>query len=246
MSLTLKPGRHSTFSVGVDGKRVHEMMQELIDQYFITHLSLSPLDAYDLHQNYYKQYGLAIEGLVRHHAIDPLEYNALVDDALPLEDVIHPDPQLRQLLLDLDRDKVKLWLFTNAYVNHASRVVRLLGVEDLFEGVTYCDYAAPRLVCKPAREMYEKAMKEAAQGRRVEECYFVDDSFLNCNSAQDFGWTSVHLLERDDREPATKAARYQIRSLQELRDLFPQFFRDGVDMDRDRDGDMHIANGHDR
>ncbi|KAI9757234.1 MAG: mitochondrial membrane protein [Chaenotheca gracillima] len=154
-------------------KRVHEMMQELIDKYFINHLSLSPLTAASLHQTYYKQYGLAIEGLVRHHAIEPLEYNAQVDDALPLEDVIKPDPQLRQLLLDMDRSRVKPWLFTNAYVNHARRVVKLLGVEDLFEGVTYCDYGAREFICKPHRGMFEKAMREA--GAREGECSFVGE-----------------------------------------------------------------------
>src|SRR5437763_16819832 len=110
-------------------------MSALIDQFFLRHLHLTQADAYDLHQLYYKQYGLAIEGLVCHHKIDPLDYNRQVDDALPLEDILHPDPQLRRLLLDMDRTKVKLWLFTNAYINHAKRVVKLLGVEDCFEGI---------------------------------------------------------------------------------------------------------------
>jgi pyrimidine and pyridine-specific 5'-nucleotidase len=39
------------------------------------------------------------------------------------------------------------------------------------------------------------------------------------------GWTTAHLLEPEDPEPATRAAKYQIRSLEELRTLFPQFFR---------------------
>jgi pyrimidine and pyridine-specific 5'-nucleotidase len=104
------------------------------DKYFINNLSLPPADALKLHNAYYTQYGLALEGLVRNHKIDPLEYNALVDDALALEDIIHPDPRLRKLLQDFDRDKVRLWLFTNAYINHGKRVVKLLGVDDLFDG----------------------------------------------------------------------------------------------------------------
>src|ERR1700710_496847 len=99
-------------------------MSELIDQYFITHLELSQEDAFKLHQEYYKTYGLAIEGLVRHHKIDPLEYNRQVDDAIPLETILSPDPDLRKLLVDMNKSKVKLWLFTNAYVTHGKRVVR--------------------------------------------------------------------------------------------------------------------------
>lgn len=119
-------------------------MTVLIDQYFMTHLSLTKEDAYNLHMNYYKTYGLAIEGLVRHHKIDPLEYNAKVDDALPMDQILGPDLKLRKLLEDIDKSKVKLWLFTNAYVNHGKRVVRLLGIDDMFDGITYCDYGKPR------------------------------------------------------------------------------------------------------
>ena len=53
-----------------------------------------------------------------------------------------------------------------------------------------------------------------------------DDSHLNCRYAQQRGWTTVHLLEPEDPEPDVKAAKYQIRDLEELRMIFPQFFRD--------------------
>ena len=147
-------------------------MSELIDQYFIKHLELTKEDAYKLHQDYYKTYGLAIEGLVRHHKIDPLDYNSQVDDALPLESIIFPDPQLRKLLSDIDKFKVKLWLFTNAYKTHGERVVNLLAVQDMFEGMTYCDYAQEKLICKPHEEMFTKAMAEAGVNE-MKDCYFV-------------------------------------------------------------------------
>jgi pyrimidine and pyridine-specific 5'-nucleotidase len=147
-------------------------MSDLIDQYFMKHLELSRDEAFKLHQDYYKTYGLAIEGLVRHHKIDPLEYNKQVDDALPLESIIDRDPDLRKMLQDMDRSKVKLWLFTNAYVTHGKRVVRLLGVEDMFEGMTFCDYDQEKMICKPHPEMFEKAMREAGV-RNMKDCYFV-------------------------------------------------------------------------
>jgi pyrimidine 5'-nucleotidase len=125
-----------------------------------------------LQQKYYKEYGLAVEGLARHHKVDPLEYNEKVDDALPLDNILKPDPQLRKLLEDLDTSKLRPWLFTNAHITHAQRVVRLLGVDDLFEGITYCDYSQPTMICKPHRAMYDKAETEAG-ARSSEECYFV-------------------------------------------------------------------------
>lgn len=118
---------------------------------------------------------MAISGLVQHHKVDPLDFNREVDDALPLDKAIKPDPKLRKLLEDLDKTKVKPWLFTNAHITHGQRVVRLLGVEDLFEGITYCDYGKFPFVCKPHKEMYEKAEAEA-KAPSVEECYFVGEN----------------------------------------------------------------------
>jgi pyrimidine and pyridine-specific 5'-nucleotidase len=214
-------------------------MTRLIDDYFIKHLELSQEDAFNLHQEYYKTYGLAIEGLVRHHKIDPLEYNRQVDDALPLDSIIFPDPHLRKLLEDMDRTKVRLWLFTNAYVTHGQRVVKLLNVDDMFEGMTFCDYAQEKMICKPYPEMFAKAMAEAGV-KEMKDCYFVgkishhrdrsiltiiDDSAINCAKAEELGWNVAHLVEDGEPLPTNKPCTRQIRHLEELRLLFPQFFK---------------------
>jgi pyrimidine and pyridine-specific 5'-nucleotidase len=49
--------------------KIHDMMQVKIHQYFTTHLALTDEEADKLHREYYKNYGLALEGLVRHHKI---------------------------------------------------------------------------------------------------------------------------------------------------------------------------------
>ena len=214
--------------------RIHDLMAQLIDKYFVSHLSLSAEAAIELHRRYYRDYGLAISGLVKHHQVDPLAYNKEVDDALPLEGLIKRDEGLRELLAGVDRTKCKLWLFTNAHITHAQRVVRLLGVAEFFEGMTYCDYAEKRLVAKPHAEMFEKAEAEAGlvfakgmegKGQRHDRCFFVDDSALNCSAAKERGWTVVHKLEPEDAEPQNMAGQYQIRHLRQLRTLFPQFWK---------------------
>ncbi|KAJ4364643.1 putative suppressor of disruption of TFIIS [Neocucurbitaria cava] len=199
-------------------------MSVLIDKFFEDHLSLSQQDANELHLKYYREYGLAIEGLVRHHKVDALEYNTKVDDALPLENVIKPNPELRKLIQDIDTSKVRLWLFTNAYINHGKRVVKLLKVDDLFEGMTYCDYGSEKFYCKPHKEMFDKAMEEAGI-KSNEKCYFVDDSFINCKAAHERGWKVAHLLDKADAPPPQQASKYQIRSLEELRTIFPKVFK---------------------
>jgi pyrimidine and pyridine-specific 5'-nucleotidase len=110
-----------------------------------------------------------------------------VDDTLELDEVLKPSKELSELLASLDRTKVKPWILTNAYITHAKRVLKLLDIEPFFEGsrtkrenthigITYCDYGQEVLICKPKKEMFEKAMMEAGVTDK-DKCYFVDDSF---------------------------------------------------------------------
>ncbi|EXJ76910.1 hypothetical protein A1O3_10067 [Capronia epimyces CBS 606.96] len=210
--------------------RVHDHMARLINDYFIKHLSLSVEEAERLHQQYYKDYGLAIEGLARFHKINPMDFNREVDDALPLDELLSPSSETRQILESFDRSKVKLWLFTNAHITHGRRVVRLLKIDDLFEGITYCDYSQPTLVAKPRPEMFDKAEREAGVTKDT-PIYYVDDSYSNCKGAYARGWTNtVHLVEPEGLdpplEPPPKACGYQISHLRELLGLFPELLRE--------------------
>lgn len=63
-------------------------------------------------------------------------------------------------------------------MTHGKRVVRLLGVDGFFEGITYCDYeeakSKGRLLAKPHRDMWMKAMREAGV-EKSEDCYFIGE-----------------------------------------------------------------------
>jgi len=49
--------------------KIHDMMVVKIRQYFINHLKITDEEAEELQYEYYQSYGLALEGLVRHHKI---------------------------------------------------------------------------------------------------------------------------------------------------------------------------------
>jgi pyrimidine and pyridine-specific 5'-nucleotidase len=53
----------------------------------------------------------------------------------------------------------------------------------------------------------------------------IDDSYINCKAADGRGWKTAHLLDQSDPEPPQSASRYQIRSLQEVRNTFPEVFK---------------------
>lgn len=211
--------------------KIHDLMQIYIHRYFKKHLHLNDKDAHDLHMSYYKQYGLAIEGLVRLHKVDALEYNKVVDDALPLEKILVPNLHLRNMLLEMKKSgKVeRLWLFTNAYKNHALRVIYLLGLGDLFDGVTYCDYSTFPLVCKPMEKSFEKAFEESGAVDK-KNVYFVDDSEINVKAARKYDWGKIiQFIELDSDLPEdlnTYPALdiHIIRSILDIKLVCPELF----------------------
>lgn len=52
-----------------------------------------------------------------------------------------------------------------------------------------------------------------------------DDSYSNCVKAQELGWHTAHLVEDDAPVPKQKASEHQIRHLEDLRTVFPDFFK---------------------
>lgn len=171
---------------------IQQMMQESIMHYCVHEMDLDPQYAHELMEEYYKKYGLSIKGIMQDFPdTDPLRFNAMVDDSLPLQDAIKgPDHKLRKMLLALKQHKNinKLWLFTNAYKNHAIRCIRILGIADLFDGITYCDYAAPsdNIICKPDPRAFEMAKLQSGLDS-FENAWFIDDSFANIQTALEIG-----------------------------------------------------------
>lgn len=209
---------------------ISQLMGEKIQAYFAKSLRLTEEDARLLHKRYYKDYGLALQGLIKHHHIDPLEYNADVDDALPLDECLKPDQALRKFLESIDRTKCRTWILTNAYINHAKRVLKLLDIEDQFEGITYCNYTeGENLICKPYPEFFARAMTEAGVQDK-DKCFFVDDSLTNIDGAIKFGWKEcVHFREPLDHptgpvQLSPDISYKEIHKIEELAQLYPPFF----------------------
>ncbi|BGP58023.1 hypothetical protein JCM8202_001739 [Rhodotorula sphaerocarpa] len=224
---------------------IAQLMVGKIRAYF-RQLGLSDEEAADLHNHYYKEYGLAIRGLVRHHKVDPLDYDKNCDASLPLETVLSVDPELQRLLADVDREKCHVWALTNAYVFHATRVLQLLGVSQYFEGVISCDYGAGDFSCKPEAEFFNEALSHiSSPPPPVGDLYFVDDSALNVRGANALGWGHCALFDESGSEETRLGAVDQeqvenengvasaeeaprvtvVHRLQELRRVWPEVFK---------------------
>lgn len=175
-------------------------MGERIHAYFLG-LGLPEEEAYALHQKYYSEHGLAIRGLLKHHeGIDPLDYDRRVDGSLPLDKLLKPEAELIALIRDIDRTKCRVYALTNAYKTHALRCIRLLGLEDLFDGVLYCDYSAGALFCCKPDPGYYEAAAEIVNTHDTSKFYFVDDSDKNIRAAKEMGWRSAVWYKEPDPE----------------------------------------------
>jgi len=127
---------------------------------------------------------------------DPLDFNEKCDGSLPLEDMIQPDPIVRKLFQDIDRSKARVWALTNAYKPHAQRVLKILNVDDLVDGLVFCDYSDKDFSCKPEREFFDQALVKAGI-TDPSKCYFIDDSRINVDAARKLGWGHcIHFCER--------------------------------------------------
>lgn len=210
---------------------IGQLMSTRITLYFSTFLGLPEEESASLGRRYYLDYGLAIRGLVSHFGIDPLHYDAFVDGGLPLESILHFDGDLVGLLR---RCKARLFVFTNAGLQHALRVLCLLQVDSLFEGICYCDYTEPRFPAKPDRLAFERAERHAGISPNQRQsasqcdgsiCYFADDAEVNVKSAVECGWKAVHVKEELTAAEENPKRPWPIaRSIKQLPEVFPELF----------------------
>ncbi|KAM3583674.1 putative suppressor of disruption of TFIIS [Umbelopsis sp. WA50703] len=196
---------------------IQQLMRKYILEYF-NKLGIPEEKAAVLRERYFVEYGLSIRGMIQHHDVDPVDFDKQVDGRLPLENILKPNAELTKMLAEL---KVRKWILTNAGLEHAKRVLKIMGIDDQFEGITYCDYSEPDFPCKPEVEIYKRALKEANVSAKT-KCYFVDDSAVNVEAASQLGWISVHVA---DDPKISSAGDFQIDSVTQLPLVLPELWQ---------------------
>ncbi len=187
--------------------RMNTYMQRMID------LPMPEIIA--LRQGYLEKYGTTLRGLQAHYHVDRDDYLAFVHN-LPLEQFIRPDPLLHSLLLTLPQRR---WIFTNADGNHARRVLKILGVDDCFDGII--DIRAIDFACKPDRIAYERALALTGD-HEPGQCIIFDDSYRNLAPAHEMGFYTI-LVGKNGTQPE---ADRTIPSLHELKSYVPELWEE--------------------
>ncbi|MBX3036739.1 MAG: pyrimidine 5'-nucleotidase [Anaerolineales bacterium] len=155
-----------------------------ISLYMQEHMNIPQNEVDSLREKYFLKYGTTLRGLQAHHNIDTEDFLAFVHD-LPLKDYLTPNPILREVIASLPTRNL---IFTNADSNHADRVLRALGLRDLFEKVIDVNAIAP--YCKPMPESFQIAMKAAGESD-PSKCVMIDDINRTTKAAKEQGLFSI-------------------------------------------------------
>ena len=139
-------------------------------------------DAYRLQKQYLADYGLTLGGLVEHHGVDPADFHTIFHD-MPLEGVARD----LELVAAIARLPGRRLIFTNADAFHAERVLRHLGMTELFDGIF--DIGSADYVPKPAPATFARI--NAEHGIDPARTAFFEDSERNLKPAADLGMTTV-------------------------------------------------------
>lgn len=182
-----------------------EAIRDRMNKFLQEHLQLSPGDAVKLRQEYFQTYGTTLKGLLVEHDIDVNAFLSYVHD-VPLYKYLKPNPQIATMLASIHNKK---FIFTNADVAHANRVLECLELTNLFQGMI--DIRAMDFHCKPEPYAYQLAMRLAGVSEPG-NCVLIDDSPRNILAAHNYGFFTVLVNSGSFQSAANK----QISSIAQL------------------------------
>lgn len=159
-------------------------------------LSIGPKEARRLQKHYFRAFGTTLNGLIQNHGADASTFLAFVHDID--FSAIQPDPGLRDALARLNGRK---FVFTNADVPYAERVMNRLGVLDCFDAIF--DIAAADFVPKPNPATYERLVQ--THGIEPRRALMVDDIPRNLVPAGALGMTTAWIRNDQWTETLTDA-----------------------------------------
>ncbi len=164
-------------------REVGNLVHNRINRYMIEVVGI-PRDEVDvLRHSYWKRYGLTMQGLMRHHGVDPEDYLSYVHN-VDINSILRPDPELCRALQTLPLRKA---IFTNSSLDHSERVLNALGLDGAFEEIF--DIRVASYLPKPCPEPYHAVVDRL--GTSASQCIMVDDSPDNLKTAKDLGMGTI-------------------------------------------------------
>ncbi len=164
-------------------RRLFALIDVRINRYMVDVVGIPSAEVDELRRRYWTDYGVTLQGLIRHWGVDPEDYLHYVHD-VEVADCLTVDSRLR---LALEQLKLRRVIFTNGSIEHARRVLGCLGLTDLFEQIY--DIRIATYQPKPFSDPYHKVLKSL--DIEANRCLMVEDSAVNLRTAKELGMGTI-------------------------------------------------------
>lgn len=165
---------------------IFPVMNRAMTQYIMDELSLDEPAAFQLRQHYWRIYGATLKGLMRHHNVDPLHFLHQTHAFMDLPNMVVQTKGLKHIIQQLSGRKV---VFTNAPIAYAIRVLKLMGIEDVFEHVFSVE--SSQFHPKPSPRGFARMLKTI--GAAAHDCVMVEDTLSALMTAKRLGMKTVYV-----------------------------------------------------
>ncbi len=162
--------------------------------YICQHLGITESAASLLRNAYWLRYGATLQGLIRHHTIDPLHFLQQTHDMPDLARMVVSERRLCAVLQNLPGRKL---IFSNAPLQYTESVLAIVGIRHCFDTV----YTVERLRFqpKPATAGFLRLLKNERLDPR--QCIMVEDMLPNLVTAKRLGMKTVWVSASRRRSP---------------------------------------------
>ena len=170
------------------GAWVFAQMNDTMRNYVVDALRVTPAQADDLRDKYWRRYGSTMLGLVRHHAVSPAHFLHETHRFPGLEQRVTGH---RHDLAAVARLRGRRVLLTNAPRAYALRVLGALGIVQLFDEVLAIEDMRMFGHWRPKPDTRMLRHVAARLGVHPSRCVLVEDSLDNVLAARRVGMTPV-------------------------------------------------------
>ena len=170
-------------------KNIFPIINQKINQYISKSVKINITEADRLRQQYWDYYGATIEGLIKHHNINPTEFLEVTHTLENFEELIVPMPDLIKVLTSINGEKI---LYTNAPRNYTNKVLQICQIENYFDGIFSIEDA--NYIAKPSATSMEFFIKKY----KIKVANFVDDVKENLETANQFGLSTIWLTNEKE------------------------------------------------
>ena len=156
-----------------------------ITDFIMSKYSLDIDQAKKIQKEYYLKYGLTLRGLIVEKKLEPEEFLDYVHD------VEHPELEKNDQLISKIRIlEGKKIIFTNATLNHAKKILKILELEHDFDQII--DIKDLDYIPKPDKRSYKKLLECLNLNKEnLDKTIFFEDTVKNLIPAKELGITTV-------------------------------------------------------